>query len=166
MAEFKYQLGNPLGNAINAAKAGFENLKNNFSSNEAPVFNMPLNSGYIEQLASMAPNSEAWYEKYLDALANESYYSRAVEYDKFVRSNYYQMMVQDLKKAGLNPYLALNSLGGSSGSNIQGSSSGYGAVSAAASSKKADAAMLRVLTSLLGDIFSSSGQVAKIIAAV
>lgn len=92
---------------------------------------------YLDFLKEQASKDEAWFEKYINALQNESQYSRAVEYDKWLRSNSYQMMVEDLKKAGLNPYLALNSLGGSSGTSLQASSSGMSAVSGKSSLQNA-----------------------------
>lgn len=138
-----------------------EQHSQNLANANAVNSNFSYDSDYLYNIARQArlTGDEAWYEKWLEAMQSESFYNRAVEYDKFVRSNSYQMMVEDLKKAGLNPYLALNSLGGFSGANIQGQASGYGAVSSRAKQQQGQAALLKAILS----IFSSAGALAKIV---
>lgn len=82
-----------------------------------------LNDDYLGWLKDHAKISPEYAEKLFDYYVNQANWSNAVAYDKWTRSHSYQMMVNDLKAAGLNPYLALNSLGGSSGSSVMASSS-------------------------------------------
>lgn len=94
--------------------------------------------GYLDILKNYSTKDDFWMEKYLDALERLEDVKDARDYDLFVRSHSYQLMAEDLKKAGFNPYLALNSLGGSGGANIMKNASNYSASSARATQQNAD----------------------------
>lgn len=114
-----------------------------------------IQPGSLDWLKSMAKDNPEYAEKLFDYLVNQQNVTDARAYDQYVRSHNYQWMSEDLRKAGLNPYLALNSLGGSSGANIQAQGGTYGA-SSAKNSK--DLGNNRILALLLASLLGVSGK--------
>lgn len=115
---------------------------------------------YLDILKEYSTKDDFWMEKYLDALERENDVRSARNYDQFIRSHYYQIMAEDLKKAGFNPYLALNSLGGSNGTTIMKNSSNYSASSARAAQQNANS---KTIDSVVGSIGELVGAAAKMI---
>lgn len=122
-------------------------------------------SNYLDVLKKKSLASDEWLEKYLNFLDNREALSQAQDYDKWVRSNSFQLMAEDLRKAGLNPYFALNSLGGSSGSSMIRNTSGYNANSAVSYNKaneiKLTSSILSFISSLLNGIIGSGASIGR-----
>lgn len=88
----------------------------------------------LSMLREMAQNDDAYKELYIQLLAERENQERAYKWYEDFNNSYFQRTSEDLKKAGLNPWLALQSLGsagsgslssagswsGSSGSTISG----------------------------------------------
>lgn len=71
-------------------------------------------------------NTQADYDKWkagYNAWYEQKATNSARAWDEYIQSTYYQRMVEDLKKAGLNPWLALNS---GIGNTVNYSSAGSG----------------------------------------
>lgn len=111
---------------------------------------------YLDMLKQKSTQDDFWMEKYIDALERENDVKSAREYDEYVRSHYYQNMSEDLKKAGFNPYLALNSLGGSNGTTIMKNASNYSASSAKASAKNAETREDQVITQTITSLAATA----------
>lgn len=134
------------------------------NSNSIPdLFSVANSSGYLAALEEKAKRTgaEADFEKWLDARAQEDYLSRAYAYDEYIRGSQYQRMAADLKKAGLNPYLALNSLSGGSGSSIQGQTIDYNATSSQATKLTAQSNMVKAIALMLTGFFAGAGNIIK-----
>lgn len=88
----------------------------------------------LSMLREMAQNDDAYKELYIQLLAERENQERAYKWYEDFNNSYFQRTSEDLKKSGLNPWLALQSLGsagsgslspagswsGSSGSTISG----------------------------------------------
>lgn len=116
--------------------------------------------GTLDWLRRMAKNDPEYAEKLFDYMVDQANVGSARDYDKLVRQNSYQWMFEDLKKAGLNPYLALNSLGGSSGANIQAQGNTYGAAKATSSK---EIGYLKTILQFVGNLISSAGSLTKLV---
>ena len=77
--------------------------------------------GYEDYLKFMSQHSEEWAEKYLDYLTERGELDRANEYTASREDTAYQRLVEDLRRAGINPAMMY----GSSASISPGGSQGY-----------------------------------------
>lgn len=126
-----------------------------FDSSYSSSKDVEFDPGSLDWLKSMAKTSPEYAEKLFDYLVNQQNVADAKAYDEYVRKHNYQWMAEDLKNAGLNPYLALNSLGGSSGTNIQAQSGTYGASSA---KNTRDLGKGRILALLMASLLGASAK--------
>lgn len=88
-------------------------------------------SSYEDAMKYMSTHSEEWAEKYLDYLVEKGELDRANQYTANREDTAYQRLVQDLRKAGLNPAMMY----GSSASPSAGGSQGYVKMSEGANSR-------------------------------
>lgn len=127
--------------------------------------------GYEDYLKYMSQHSEEWAEKYLDYLTERGELDRANDYTASREDTAYQRLVEDLRKAGLNPAMMY----GSSASISPGGSQGYVKMSEGANSravgnyKKIQEILLKYmmyeLASALGitnSIFNGIGSIGKL----
>lgn len=163
-AEAGYNNGNYFGapsyvvNQINSMKDSGV-IPTGSSSSSASLVDSSVEPGTLEWLKSMAKEHPEYAEKLLDYYIDQSNVNSAREYDSYIRSHSYQMMVDDLKAAGLNPWLALNSLGASGGANIQANNSTSSAQSTLNSKNLGNN---KILAMLLAALLGTTG---KLIAA-
>lgn len=77
-------------------------------------------SSYEDAMKYMSTHSEEWAEKYLDYLTERGELDLANEYTANREDTAYQRLVEDLRKAGLNPAMMYGSSASPSASGSQG----------------------------------------------
>lgn len=77
-------------------------------------------ASYEEAMKYMSQHSEEWAEKYLDYLTEKGELAKANEYTASREDTAYQRLVDDLKRAGLNPAMMYGSSASISASGSQG----------------------------------------------
>lgn len=87
----------------------------------SPVSNNPVSqpSNSLDYLWDLAQKDPAYMELYLQLLAERENTSNAQAWYEKMSGSQYQRSVEDLKKAGLNPWLALQGLNGAGSGSVQ-----------------------------------------------
>lgn len=151
-----------------AAYGGVDPMQIDYSpqSSTSLIMNSANSGGYLKALETQARLSgdDVDLEKYLDALGQSEYANRAYEYDEYIRSSQYQRMSKDLKEAGLNPYLALNSLTGGSGSSMMGSVASYNSNATKSDRLTSQSNLVKAIAMMFAGVAGSAGAIAKLLA--
>lgn len=84
-----------------------------------PLANHDYSKGALDQLRDLAESDPAYMELYLQLLAERENTSNAQAWYEKMSNSSYQRAADDLRKAGLNPWLALQSLGGAGSGSLQ-----------------------------------------------
>lgn len=90
----------------------------------------------LSMLRDMAQNDEAYKELYIQLLAERENQERAYKWYEDFNNSYFQRTTEDLKKAGLNPWLALQSLGSSGSGSLSPAGSWSGSSGSTISGQK------------------------------
>lgn len=113
-------------------------------------------------LKELAKQDDAYSEMYLQLLAERENQERAYKWYEDFNSSYFQRTAKDLEAAGLNPWLALQSLG-SSGSGSLTPAGSWSGTSGSSSKVKRDEIKAQNLQKITG---ASIGAVAAILGAI
>lgn len=167
MANFADLVFNPLGAAGEAyinTQLAKKNAKT--SSSDMDIYQEEyknLGKG-IDYLRARAAAGDSWaMDKYWSYVLSENSANTARAWEEKMNSSAYQRMVQDLQKAGINPYFALS--GGSpissstQGVNYQGSQATSASNNYYNNKTKVEVANIQGLYKLIGNLLSSAGSV-------
>ena len=131
------------GNMESQALESFSNSVLNTPSNNAKFSYLNQQTNSPEDAATLLKNlakeDDAYKELYIQLLAERENQERAYQWYEDFNKNYYQRTTEDLKKAGLNPWLALQSLGSGGTGSISPAGSWSGTSGSTKAGKLAEA---------------------------
>lgn len=82
-------------------------------------FKLDPNKDYLSRVQKVVKDNPEYMELYLQLLAERENTTNAQAWYEKMSGSQYQRAIEDLKKAGINPYLALQSLGGAGSGSVQ-----------------------------------------------
>lgn len=138
-------------------------LQDALNNQSSSALDIDSSSGANSSFLSLYKQSgdTAWLEKYLDNLVARENASSARQYETEMSNTAFTRMINDIKSAGYNPWLALQ---GSNGASTPASSaSGMSSISMSSQRNQAAIQQNQATTELISRIISSVGVAAAVI---
>lgn len=96
-----------------------DTLNTELHSQDDSSYNLDPSKDALSQLYELAQKDPAYMETYLQLLAERENTTNAQAWYEKMSGSQYQRAMDDLRKAGVNPWLALQSLGGAGAGSVQ-----------------------------------------------